>query len=548
MKPSQIKSLERLYARRYPSLGGYSLDQARELAALSRSISRQVAVFLDRQGRVDMVLVGDAGGITIPELRGRPGGARLRGLRLIHTHLSKEPLSQEDLMDLLFLRLDSLGVLDVDEFGLPRTFSLAHLAPGSAAGKPYRVFEPMAWDKVEVDFAALSADLEDELARNQGLTHAENGKERAILVSVSTAPRQVQESRLAELAELARTAGLQVVGTLVQRVAEVNLKFLLGRGKAADLEVLALRENAGVIIFDGELSPSQLNSLAAITERKVLDRTQVILDIFAQRAATRAGRLQVELAQLKYALPRLAGSAAGRAMDRLAGGIGGRGPGETKLETDRRKIRERITRLAGRLDSIRRQRSFVRARRAKARLPVASLVGYTNSGKSTLLNTLTQSAVLAEDKLFATLDPTSRRLRVPEERELILVDTVGFIRDLPKELKEAFQATLEELAVADLLVHVADAGHPELAEQLASVQEILRGLELQDIPCLLVLNKWDAVDEEAAALLRKTYPEALPVSALTGLGLAALSEEIARRIDWEVNYIAEVTEPVSIIQ
>ena len=226
-------------------------------------------------------------------------------------------------------------------------------------------------------------------------------------------------------------------------------------------------------------------------------------------------------------------------MDRLEGGIGGRGPGETKLETDRRKIRERITRLTDRLKELRKQRAFTRARRAKARLPVASLVGYTNSGKSTLLNALTRSAVLVEDKLFATLDPTSRRLRVPEERELILVDTVGFIRDLPKELKEAFQATLEELAVSDLLIHVADAGHPELAEQLASVREILRGLELDAIPCLLVLNKWDSLDSESAAVLKATYPDALAISALTGVGLPELSAEIARRIDWEVKNESE---------
>ncbi len=513
--------------------GGYSLDQARELAALSRSLSRQVAVFLDRQGRVDLVLVGDAGGINIPELRGRAGGTRLRGLRLMHTHLSGEPLSQEDLMDLLFLRLDSLGVLQVDALGFPESFTLAHLASPGEAEKSYRILGPLDWDKVDVDFASLTATLENELALREELPLAEEGRERAVLVSVSTAPRTVQESRLAELAELARTAGLHVAGTLIQRVAEVNLKFLLGRGKAADLEVLALRENAGVIIFDGELSPSQLNALVSITERKVLDRTQLILDIFAQRAFTRAGRLQVELAQLKYALPRLAGSAAGRAMDRLEGGIGGRGPGETKLETDRRKIRDRITRLTGRLNELRKQRAFTRARRAKARLPVASLVGYTNSGKSTLLNALTNSSVLAEDKLFATLDPTSRRLRVPEERELILVDTVGFIRDLPKELKEAFQATLEELAVADLLIHVADAGHPELAEQLTSVQEILRALELDAIPCLLVLNKWDSVDPETAENLKTAYPEAMTISALTGEGLPELSAEIARRIDWE---------------
>ena len=530
LKPSQIKSLERLYARRYPVKGGYSLDQARELAALSRSLSRQVAVFLDRQGRVNMVLVGDAAGITIPELGGRAGQTRLRGLRLMHTHLSGEPLSQEDLMDMLFLRLDSLSVINVDSFGLPQTFQLAHLVPPDQSGRAYHVFEPQDWDKVDTDFSALVTALEDELARSDELVPSEKGKERAILVSVSTASRLAQESRLNELAELARTAGLHVAGSLVQRVGEINPKFILGRGKAADLEVLALQQNAGVIIFDGELSPSQLNALAAITERKVLDRTQVILDIFAQRAATRAGRLQVELAQLKYTLPRLAGAAAGRAMDRLTGGIGGRGPGETKLETDRRKIRERITRLGGRLDSIRKQRSFIRARRAKARLPIVSLVGYTNSGKSTLLNALTRSEVLTENKLFATLDPTSRRLRVPTEREIILVDTVGFIRDLPKELKEAFQATLEELAVADLLVHVADAGHMELAEQLASVQEILRSLDLQDIPCLLVLNKWDSVTPEQADILDLAYPEAIKISALTGQGLPELSEEIARRI------------------
>ena len=311
---------------------------------------------------------------------------------------------------------------------------------------------------------------------------------------------------------------------MAQRVAQVNPRLILGKGKVAELEVLALQGRAGMLVFDGELSPAQLHNLADITERKVIDRTQLILDIFAQHAVTRAGKLQVELAQLRYTQPRLVGK--NRAMDRLMGGIGGRGPGETKLETDRRKSRERMARIRKELDQLRRQRAFTRARRSRQGIPLAALVGYTNAGKSTLLNRLTRSDVLAENKLFATLDPTTRRLRFPAEREIILADTVGFIRNLPKELMDAFRATLEELEAADLLVHVADASHPDLLQQISAVETILAEMELDRVPRLLVLNKWDQLAAPARAELADAFPLALPVSAKSGDGLNSLLEQL----------------------
>ena len=540
LKPSEMKALTRLGQRRYSPVGGYSTEQARELAALSRLLSRQIGLVIDRQGRVEMVIVGDAASILIPELpRARTGAGRLRGLRLLHTHLTPEGLSHEDLMDLLFLRLDGIAVLTVDEFGAPQRFQNAHLLPaGLAEGAEgstedaCRVEEAVPWDRVETDFAAEAEALEEEWSRLRDGATSAAGNTRAILVSVSPAPRPTQEAFLDELEELARTADVEVTGRLIQRVAGVNPRQILGQSKLAELEVLALRGQASLIVFDGELAPAQLHNLAEITERKVLDRTQLILDIFAQHATTRAGKLQVELAQLKYTLPRLAGRNAGksRAMDRLMGGIGGRGPGETKLETDRRRIRERMTRIRKELDDLRRQRAHTRARRNRQGLPVAALVGYTNAGKSTLLNALTRSDVLSENKLFATLDPTTRRLRFPEERELVLADTVGFIRNLPKELVEAFRATLEELESADLLLHVADAAHPDFDRQMESVENILADLDLSGIPRLLILNKWDAADADTRSALLAAYPQALPVSALTGAGLPRFSRELETRL------------------
>ncbi|EFL84552.2 GTP-binding protein HflX [Desulfovibrio sp. 3_1_syn3] len=525
LKPSQLNALNRLFNRRFPAEDVYTIEQARELALLSRALGRQVGLLIDRKGRVQMVLVGEAGSILIPELpRGRTGQERLRGLRLLHTHLSPDGISQEDLMDMLFLRLDAVIALSVNPTGDPVQWQAAHLLPSGATGKPYHLDAPQPWDRTAAQFTATAEALEEELARRGEDAREAADAPRALLVSVAAQPRILQERNLDELAELARTAGLTVAGRMAQRVAQVNPRLILGKGKVAELEVLALQGRAGMLVFDGELSPAQLHNLADITERKVIDRTQLILDIFAQHAVTRAGKLQVELAQLRYTQPRLVGK--NRAMDRLMGGIGGRGPGETKLETDRRKSRERMARIRKELDQLRRQRAFTRARRSRQGIPLAALVGYTNAGKSTLLNRLTRSDVLAENKLFATLDPTTRRLRFPAEREIILADTVGFIRNLPKELMDAFRATLEELEAADLLVHVADASHPDLLQQISAVETILAEMELDRVPRLLVLNKWDQLAAPARAELADAFPLALPVSAKSGDGLNYLLEQL----------------------
>ena len=525
LKPSQLNALNRLFNRRFPAEDVYTIEQARELALLSRALGRQVGLLIDRKGRVQMVLVGEAGSILIPELpRGRTGQERLRGLRLLHTHLSPDGISQEDLMDMLFLRLDAVIALNVNPTGDPVQWQAAHLLPSGAAGKPYHLDAPQPWDRTAAQFTATVEALEEELARRGEDAREAADAPRALLVSVAAQPRILQERNLDELAELARTAGLTVAGRMAQRVAQVNPRLILGKGKVAELEVLALQGRAGMLVFDGELSPAQLHNLADITERKVIDRTQLILDIFAQHAVTRAGKLQVELAQLRYTQPRLVGK--NRAMDRLMGGIGGRGPGETKLETDRRKSRERMARIRKELDQLRRQRAFTRARRSRQGIPLAALVGYTNAGKSTLLNRLTRSDVLAENKLFATLDPTTRRLRFPAEREIILADTVGFIRNLPKELMDAFRATLEELEGADLRVHVADASHPDLLQQISAVETILAEMELDRVPRLLVLNKWDQLAAPARAELADAFPLALPVSAKSGDGLNSLLEQL----------------------
>lgn len=525
LKPSQLAALTRLFNRRFPAAEVYTVDQARELSLLSRALGRQVGLLIDRKGRVQMVIVGEAGSIMIPELpRGRSGQERLRGLRLLHTHLNPGGISQEDLMDMLFLRLDAVVALTVNPVGEPVQWQAAHLLPSPSGGQPYHLDPPQPWDRTESQFVATAEALEEELARKAEDAREADDTPRAMLVSVSTQPRIIQERNLDELAELARTAGLSVAGRMVQRVAQINPRLIMGKGKVAELEVLALQGRAGMMIFDGELSPAQLHNLADITERKVIDRTQLILDIFAQHAVSRAGKLQVELAQLRYTQPRLVGK--NRAMDRLMGGIGGRGPGETKLETDRRKIRERMARIRKELDQLRRQRSFTRARRSRQGIPLAALVGYTNAGKSTLLNTLTRSEVLAENKLFATLDPTTRRLRFPAEKEIILADTVGFIRNLPKELFDAFRATLEELEAADLLLHVADASHPDLLQQISAVETILAEMELDRMPRLMILNKWDQLEAPARAELADAFPHALTISAKKGDGCKTLLEEL----------------------
>jgi GTP-binding protein HflX len=428
----------------------------------------------------------------------------------------------------------AISGLTVSEWGEPVFFQQAHLLPPNPEGSPYLIHPPMPWDKTDADLSAQTEALEEELARGETSAAAARIKgapmERCLLIHVSSLSREEQLSSLEELKELARTAGLDPAGNLLQRTRGQEGSQqgrMLSENKLAELEVLALQGDAGLLIFDLELSPAQLAGLAAGTERTVIDRTQLILDIFASRAGSRAGKLQVELAQLQYRLPRL--SRQNTAFDRLAGGIGGRGPGETKLETDRRRLRERISRIKEELKTLRRRRAFARTRRSRAGLSVVALVGYTNTGKSTLLNAMTGSNALAEDKLFATLDPCSRRLHLKTRNsatECILTDTVGFIRSLPKELLEAFQATLEELREADLLLHIADASHPELEKQVRSVEQTLYNLDLQHIPRLLILNKADLAEKILPPALR---PD-LHISARTGHGLPELSRIIIDKL------------------
>ena len=365
-------------------------------------------------------------------------------MRLVHTHIQGERLSRDDLTDLSLLQLDVVAVLQVDEEGSALTIELAHLVPPGPDGALWDVLRPVRLHDFVLDFGAFISDLEGQFAAYRRTQSAGEGVVRAIAVHLSTGAAGQPEpaESIAELRELARTAGIAFVEVIVQKRRKPDPRYVIGRGKLDDLLLASMQKEADLIVFDCDLTPAQVRSITDVTEAKVIDRTQLILDIFAQRASTADGKLQVELAQLKYMLPRLVGR--GTAMSRLAGGIGGRGPGETKLEIDRRRAQNRITNLEKDIKRLAKQREGRRRRRDRSGVPTVAIVGYTNAGKSTLLNALTGSKVLAEDKLFATLDPTTRRLRFPDEQALVLTDSVGFIRDLPADLVTAFKATLEE--------------------------------------------------------------------------------------------------------
>ncbi|MGE3466243.1 MAG: GTPase HflX [Pyrinomonadaceae bacterium] len=483
------------------------------MSELSHETRRQIGVLINRKGQIEYVMVGTAKGIELPDFgRARVSEDRFRGLRCVHTHLAGEKLTQDDLTDLALLRLDLMSIIQVNQKdGLPGMVYTAHLLPGKSRdgrqetgdgtgregidavdlGTDYGFLEPNIPSQLDTDFLSLINSLEDEMARVRLTARTRHtGRDRAILVSVTTGDTDEAKESVAELTELAVSADVVVLDTIIQRRPKIDPKTVLGRGKLEDLLIRSMRLGADMIIFDAELSPAQVRSLSDATELKVIDRPQLILDIFAQRAQSREGKLQVELAQLKYLLPRLV-IGQNSAFSRLAGGIGGRGPGETKLETDRRRVRDRISQLEKQVDALGLQRQERRKRRVEKHVPIISLVGYTNAGKSTLLNSLTQSDVYAERKMFATLDPTSRRLRLPYEQEVIINDTVGFIRDLPEALVSAFRATLEEIADSDLLVNVVDASNPRVMQQIASVGKILDELNFNEIPQIIVLNKAD---------------------------------------------------------
>jgi GTP-binding protein HflX len=503
LKPNQIRRLENFYRRRTQPQFLISQELARDLSKLSHEIRRQIGMLIDRQGKVAYVIVGDQKKIVIPpidEYRAAPG--RLKGLRCIHTHLANEPLTDDDLTDLALLRLDMMAAVTNGEAGTNEKIYAAHIVPTNSGGKPYRVLPPLAPSKLDINCLALIQALEAELARLSGGRKSDSGEERALLVSVSSTSKSKALESFAELNALAKSSGIEVVGSVIQQRKRQNGRFLIGPGKLQELAIGALQQAATVIIFDQELDPSQIRAITDQIELKVIDRTQLILDIFAQRAQTREGKLQVELAQLKYLLPRLI--LKNTAMSRLTGGIGGRGPGETKLEINRRRARDRIAHLERQLIAVRRHRKQQRSQRQKKGLPVISIIGYTNAGKSTLLNTLTKSSVLAESRLFATLDPSSRRLKFPRDTEVIITDTVGFIKDLPKDLLVAFRATLEELENADLLLHVIDISNPHYLAQIESVEQIISDLNLGHAALIRVLNKTDLVNPAITQKLSRT--------------------------------------------
>ena len=517
-----MQALERLAQKKVLPSEIIGRETARALAAISTELNRRVGVLIHRSGQIESVVVGDYDRITIPALAniGTAGG-RLRGLRCVHTVLGGALVNEEDIMDLACLRLDLMAVLTIRE-GLPDLLHTVHLIPRQVDGRDWATLAPVHPANQVQSCIALIEALEEEFIRERPIRDVDKGKDRALLVSVTTGSKREAEDSMAELVELARSAGVEVLDKVIQRRKHLHPRFILGRGKLVEIMLMSLRLGANLLLFDQELSPSQIRSVTDHTDLRVLDRTQLILDIFASRARSREGKLQIEMAQLKYLLPKL--TTRDDALSRLTGGIGARGPGETRLEIDKRRINDRINRLGKELKTVGEQRFHRRNRRRKRDVPVISLVGYTNAGKSTLLNTLTRSEIRAEDLLFATLDPTSRRLRFPEDMEVIITDTVGFIRNLPAELLKAFESTLEELFEADLLLHVIDVSNPAWRQQAEVVESLLAELELDDIPCLQVFNKIDRVTPESFDQL-PLASEGVRISALDSATLAPLLEK-----------------------
>jgi GTP-binding protein HflX len=546
LSPHATKLLERIYRRKIPLQHIATPELIKALAEASHESGRQVGALVHRSGAVDYVVVGDATRMMLPDIgRLRAAEGRFRALRLVHTHLFGEPLTRDDFVDLVRLRLDLVAAVQLTPEGEPKTIHYAYNAPAKAStgpvsdrhprgavSLPYQAIGPTLLGREQVDFGALISALEDEFARRSRTREVVAKDGRAILVHVGEKNKPMAlalaEESLRELAELARSAGVEVASEVLQLRERIDPRLVLGKGKLEEVILRAAELDAETLVFDRELTPSQSAAIGKFTDIRVVDRTQLILDIFAQRAESSDGKLQVELAQLKYALPRLGQK--DDALSRLTGGIGGRGPGETKLEIGRRRAKERVTFLEAQLKRLAGHRKQRRRRRARYDVPIVSIVGYTNAGKSTLLNALTGAGVLAEDKLFATLDTRSRRLRFPEEREVIITDTVGFIRGLPKDLFAAFRATFEEAADADLILHVIDASDPARDQHIETTEALLTELGLIRIPRLIVFNKVDQVDADERRRLSRGRDGVVLVSATQRETTRALLDAIAERL------------------
>ncbi|MEB3279292.1 MAG: GTPase HflX [Lyngbya sp.] len=559
LKPSQLKGLQRLYHQRIPVDRITTSEFAQRLAASSTEIGQPVCVYLNRRGQVIRVGVGTPRQTQIPPLElPRYGEGRLSGIRCIATQVKSDPPNESALTAMAIQRLDVLVILTLTGSGFQRRGGggtgyieqayLAHLLPPTAeenngniatplAPIPYYLSCPQSLDMLsKQDFIDLVDNLEAELQREFIAQTVDSDGDKVLLVGVKTEDISPQrfEDGLAELVRLVDTAGGRVLETLRQKRSRPHPQTVVGQGKVQEIALTAQTVGASLIVFDRDLSPAQVRNLETQIGVRVVDRTEVILDIFAQRAQSRAGKLQVELAQLEYSLPRLTGR--GQAMSRLGGGIGTRGPGETKLETERRAIQRRIARLQQEVNQLQAHRSRLRQRRQQE-VPTIAIVGYTNAGKSTLLNVLTSSEIYAADQLFATLDPTSRRLTIPnaitdEPQTVVLTDTVGFIHELPPALIDAFRATLEEVSDADALVHVVDLSHPAWQSQIESVMQILMSMPITPGPALLAFNKIDQVDGETLRFAQEEYPQAAFISAGKALGLETLRQRIGQLVHY----------------